>query len=79
MASEGIKLWVCPPALGPAPYGQDNTGDPVMNLPWTHTGMPAITFPFGVSHANLPLGLQVISALGMDEYLLAWSHRLIPG
>ena len=31
-----------PPAPGPPPRGLAATGDPVMNLPWTHAGMPAL-------------------------------------
>ena len=45
MSNAGIDLWVCPPAPGPAPHGIHATGDPSMNLPWTHAGMPAITIP----------------------------------
>jgi len=49
MAHAGIDLWVSPSALGPAPEGIHATGDPTMNLPWTHAGMPAITLPAGRS------------------------------
>ena len=61
MAQAGIDLWVCPSALGPAPEGIQSTGDPNMNLPWTHAGMPVITLPAGRSENGLPLGLQFVA------------------
>jgi Asp-tRNA(Asn)/Glu-tRNA(Gln) amidotransferase A subunit family amidase len=72
MVSAGIDLWVSPPALGPAPEGIHATGDPNMNLPWTHAGMPAITLPAGKAKNGLPLGLQFVAPFGADERLLAW-------
>lgn len=74
MAREGIDLWVCPPTTGPAPQGLSNTGSPLMNLPWTHTGMPAITLPAGQAANGLPLGLQLVAPYMRDEYLLAWAQ-----
>jgi len=76
MARAGIDLWVCPAALGPAPEGIHATGDPNMNLPWTHAGMPTITLPAGRVKNGLPLGLQIVAPFGADEYLLAWSQVL---
>src|SRR6266496_1512790 len=73
MAQEGIDVWVCPAAPGPAPEGIDATGSPVMNLPWTYAGMPAITVPAGRSVNGLPLGFQCVAATLADEYLLAWA------
>lgn len=76
MVSAGIDLWVTPSALGPAPEGIHATGDPNMNLPWTHAGMPAITLPAGKATNGLPLGLQFVAPFGADEKLLAWCHAL---
>ncbi len=76
MAQAGIDLWVCPAAVGPAPEGLQSTGDPNMNLPWTHAGMPAITLPAGLAANGLPVGLQLVAEAEEDEMLLAWS-RLI--
>ncbi len=76
MAKEGIELWVCPSALGPAPEGIHATGDPNMNLPWTHAGMPAITLPAGKAKNGLPLGLQFVAPFDADEKLLAWCRVL---
>ncbi len=76
MAAAGIDLWLCPPALGPAPAGLESTGDPVMNLPWTHLGFPALTLPTGQAANGLPLGLQVVGRWMEDERLLAWAPAI---
>ena len=76
MARAGIDLWVTPSALGPAPEGIHATGDPNMNLPWTHAGMPAITLPAGKAQNGLPLGLQFVAPFGADERLLACCQAL---
>ncbi len=76
MDVQGIDLWVCPPALGPAPEGIASTGNPAMNLPWTHTGMPAITLPAGHAENGLPLGFQCVAHADADEQLLAWAASI---
>ncbi len=76
MAAEGIEFWISPAATGPAPRGIGATGDPVMNLPWTQAGLPAISLPAGVDDGGLPLGLQVVGRFGADEDLLAVSQDL---
>jgi Asp-tRNA(Asn)/Glu-tRNA(Gln) amidotransferase A subunit family amidase len=76
MTAHGVSLWLAPPAIGPAPKGLDSTGDPIMNLPWTYTGWPALNLPSGLSDNGLPLGLQVTAEGGQDEFLLAWAGRL---
>ena len=78
MAAEGIDLWVCPAACGPAPAGIHATGDPNMSLPWTHTGMPVVNLPSGYSGNRLPLSLQFIAPFGADEALLSWAQALSP-
>jgi Asp-tRNA(Asn)/Glu-tRNA(Gln) amidotransferase A subunit family amidase len=70
------SMWISPSALGPAPHGLESTGDPVMNLPWTHAGLPALNLPAGLSGASLPMGLQVVGRYGQDETLLAWAEAL---
>lgn len=76
MDAEGIDLWVSPPATGPAPAGIEYTGNPVMNLPWTHAGLPTLSLPAGHASNGLPLGLQVSARHGEDECLLAWAEEL---
>lgn len=76
MAEHGVDVWLTPAATGTAPRGLDDTGDPSMNIPWTHAGLPAVTIPVGSGSNGLPLGLQCVGASGADEYLLAWTDRL---
>jgi len=71
-----IDLWICPSTTGPAPKGLESTGDPVMNLPWTQAGLPAINLPAGKNQDGLPLGLQVVGNWYKDESLLFWSKEL---
>ena len=78
MDAAGIDLWVCPSAPGPAPRGIHATGDPNMNLPWTHAGMPVVTLPAGLTDMGLPLGLQYVARADQDERLLAFAQELVP-
>ncbi len=76
MDTQGLDLWVAPPAVGTAPLGLESTGDPVMNLPWTHSGLPALNLPAGTADDGLPLGVQVVGRWQADERLLAWAVSL---
>ena len=69
MDRAGIDAWLAPSAVGPAPDGLGSTGDPAMNLPWTHAGMPVINLPVGKAD-GLPLGLSLVGRFGHDETLL---------
>ena len=75
LRESGASLWMAPSALGPAPKGIEQTGDPAMGLPWTHSGLPSVSLPAG--HSNgLPLGIQLVAPFMDDEKLLHWSCRL---
>jgi Asp-tRNA(Asn)/Glu-tRNA(Gln) amidotransferase A subunit family amidase len=78
MTDHGILAWISPAATGPAPEGLDSTGDPIMNLPWTHAGLPVVTIPAGAAANGLPLGLQIAAAAGEDEWLVAFAAWLEP-
>jgi Asp-tRNA(Asn)/Glu-tRNA(Gln) amidotransferase A subunit family amidase len=71
-----LDVWICPSAVGTAPRGLESTGDPVMNLPWTQAGLPAINLPAGKNQVGLPLGLQVVGNWYKDESLLFWAKDL---
>jgi len=73
MDEQGIDLWLSPAAPGPAPLGLESTGDPIMNLPWTHAGLPTVSLPAGFSDQGLPLGLQLTGRWYRDEQLLHWA------
>ena len=64
-------VWLTPSAPGPAPEGLGSTGDPVCNRPFTALGVPAISLPFARTPKGLPLGLQLSTAAGHDDRLLA--------
>ena len=76
MEQHSIDLWLSPPARGAAPHGLDSTGDPVMNLPWTHAGLPTLTLPAGKNSAGLPLGLQLTGRWYGDEAMLSFAHQI---
>ena len=76
MTAHQIDAWLSPAAPGPAPAGLESTGNPVMNLPWTYTGFPAITLPSGAAANGLPLGVQIAAGWQKDEQLLAWAGHI---
>ncbi len=76
MTENEVDLWACPAAPDVAPQGIGATGDPKMNMPWTHAGLPAITVPAGKGALGLPLGLQLVARFGADRALLNWAQRV---
>ncbi|HVX43125.1 MAG TPA: amidase [Mycobacteriales bacterium] len=72
-AMDGIDLWVAPSAPGPAPRGLETTGNPIMCMPWSHAGMPAVNIPAGRAGNGLPLGIQLVGRQGADERVLQWA------
>ena len=70
MDEHGLDFWITPSAPGPAPHGLASTGNPVLNLPWTQSGLPTLTIPTGTAANSLPLGTQFIGRWGSDERLL---------
>ncbi|HEU0292810.1 MAG TPA: amidase [Anaerolineales bacterium] len=76
MTDNDIDLWICPPTIGPAPKGLESTGDPVMNLPWTQIGFPAVNLPTEKNAEGLPMGLQLVGTWNADEALLAWAEDI---
>jgi Asp-tRNA(Asn)/Glu-tRNA(Gln) amidotransferase A subunit family amidase len=70
MRAAAIDAWITPAACGPAPAGLDSTGDPVMSVPWSLAGLPAVSLPAGLV-AGLPVGVQCVGHQGGDEQLLA--------
>ena len=76
MTDHGIDVWVSPAAPDTAPEGITSTGNPVMNRPWTDSGMPTVTLPAGTI-AGLPMGLQCTTRFMEGERLLGWAGRLL--
>lgn len=73
---QSISVLVSPSAVGAAPEGIDSTGNPIMNLPWSHAGVPTVTLPASQTEAGLPIGLQCAGRYGRDEWLLSWSEGI---
>jgi aspartyl-tRNA(Asn)/glutamyl-tRNA(Gln) amidotransferase subunit A len=68
-----------PATVGPAP-GTETTGDPMFNSPWSLLGVPAVSFPIGLSADGLPLAVQLIGKAGADLELLRtarWCESVI--
>lgn len=80
MAQAGVDLLISPAAVSSARYGLGNTGDPCMNLPWTHGGLPVTTMPLGLApddrQVPMPLGVQLTAGFGRDEFLLQVSRAI---
>ncbi|MCZ6506816.1 MAG: amidase, partial [Acidobacteria bacterium] len=76
MDEHRIDLWLSPASPDVAPLGLESTGDPVMNLPWTHAGLPTVSLPLPCAEGEFPFGLQLAGRWGADEELLAWADGL---
>jgi Asp-tRNA(Asn)/Glu-tRNA(Gln) amidotransferase A subunit family amidase len=73
---ESYDAVLVPAATGVAPALAD-TGDAVMSRFWTALHLPAITVPVWRSDDGLPLGLQLLGALGTDRHLIATAQWLL--
>lgn len=71
-------LYVVTPATsGPAP-GMESTGNPVMNSPWSFTGLPVASLPIGWTEDGMPLSVQITGPSCSEGSLLAaaaWCER----
>ena len=76
MTDNQIDLWISPSAPDVAPEGIHSTGSSVMNLMWTHSGLPSVTVPAGEGEKELPLGLQLCAQFSGDEALLNWAQQI---
>jgi Asp-tRNA(Asn)/Glu-tRNA(Gln) amidotransferase A subunit family amidase len=73
-----IDAFACPSTTGEAPEGLASTGSPLMNLPWTHAGLPSVSLPAGFGSGGLPLGLQLVGGFDADEALIGAAMMLAP-
>jgi Asp-tRNA(Asn)/Glu-tRNA(Gln) amidotransferase A subunit family amidase len=65
-----------PSAPGVAPKGMA-TGNPAFNTLWTLTGLPALTLPLLKGEGGMPLGVQLVGAMGDDARLLRTANWLV--
>ncbi len=68
---------VTPATPGPAPFGLEATGSPVMNTIWTFCGTPTINVPLLQSPDGLPIGVQVVGARDDDARLFRSTRWLL--
>jgi Asp-tRNA(Asn)/Glu-tRNA(Gln) amidotransferase A subunit family amidase len=64
-----------PAAPGVAPKGAA-TGNPAFNTLWTLTGLPAVTLPLLTGEGGMPIGVQLVGAIGDDAQLLRTANWL---
>jgi amidase len=66
-----------PSTAGEAPAGLDATGDPLFNRMWTLLHTPCVHLPFAQGPKGLPVGLQVVGAIGADKQTLLCADYLL--
>ena len=76
MKRYNVSVLLAPAAVGPAPLGLENTGDAVMNRPWSFVGLPSLSIPSRKSEKGLPMGLQMIGPWMGDEILLEGARQI---
>lgn len=80
MADRDIDVLISPAAVSSAPEGLGYTGDPALNLPWTHAGFPTTTLPMGLAPNDrgipMPVGVQLTATVYRDEMLLHLSREI---
>ena len=70
-------VWLTPAATGPAPDFDAGTGSPAFNRVWTLLGLPCCTVPLLQSEAGMPMGVQVVGAMGNDRGVLSVADMLM--
>jgi aspartyl-tRNA(Asn)/glutamyl-tRNA(Gln) amidotransferase subunit A len=71
--------YLTPATTGPAP-DTSTTGDPIFNVPWSYTGLPAVSIPIARTPNGLPLAVQLVGRNEHDQWLLAaaaWVEQVI--
>lgn len=76
---EGLDMLITPATIGPAP-DTSTTGNPLMNSPWSYSGLPTVSFPIGLSSDGLPLAVQCVGRMTQDAQLTCaamWCEEVI--
>lgn len=69
------------PATPAAAPGCETTGDPRFNSPFSHAGIPTVSFPFALTAAGLPLALQLAGPKDSEPRLFGvatWCEERLP-
>jgi Asp-tRNA(Asn)/Glu-tRNA(Gln) amidotransferase A subunit family amidase len=67
---KSADVLLVPSVTGEAPQGLTSTGNPIMNRIWTALHGPAITLPWGMGPAGLPIAVAVVGLVGSDRQTL---------
>jgi len=54
-----VDVVITPATPAPAPRDRNTTGDAAFQVPWTTSGLPAVTLPSGLSQDGMPLAVQL--------------------
>jgi len=76
---EAVDVLICPATPGPAP-DPTTTGDSVMNVPWSYTGLLTISLPVALSSEDLPMAIQLVGPASDESALFrvaAWFEDVI--
>ena len=68
---------ITPAATSEAPLFDEGTGNPTCNALWSFVGFPCITLPLTMGQTGLPVGVQLIGAMGADKKLLQLAKWLL--
>lgn len=72
----GVDAVITPSTSTAAPLGLTDTGDASYQIPWSYTGSPVISLPYGCTHDGLPLGVQLVGQADGDSDLLRLAAQL---
>jgi Asp-tRNA(Asn)/Glu-tRNA(Gln) amidotransferase A subunit family amidase len=71
---------IMPATSSPAPRGLSSTGNAWFQVPWSFSGLPAVTIPSGLSKEGLPLGMQLVGRAYTEGKLLSaarWCENVL--
>ena len=77
LLTQSCDILIAPSAIGEAPSGITQTGDPIFCRIWTLLGLPCINLPLSRGSNGLPVGIQLVGARGKDRLLLSVAHALM--
>jgi Asp-tRNA(Asn)/Glu-tRNA(Gln) amidotransferase A subunit family amidase len=77
LLSQEIDVIIAPSAIGEAPHGHTQTGDPIFCRVWTLMGLPCITLPLFKGPNGMPVGVQLLARRGRDRLLLSVADAIL--
>jgi aspartyl-tRNA(Asn)/glutamyl-tRNA(Gln) amidotransferase subunit A len=73
-----VDAALTPTTVGPAPT-PETTGPRIFQAPWSFTGLPTLTVPWGLASDGLPLGIQLVGGAHEEDALFGvgtWVERV---